>query len=222
MFKFKFDLQLTEQELTSAIKPRLQTAVAKTSAKLKANAQKMAQSSLKKGLSKWLEGLSLDRVSDDVYVLSVNGKLANMIEEGFTGDELKSLILNGRRAAHNKAQGKNYVDVPFALSSDDISKQFSVSMTELQSAPAALKTMEVSDYKANAISEKNVVVQRIKDVIRTRTAEGAEGIKTSVVTIKRVTHKSKLSGWKGVKILNSSQLLQNLSKDFEDSLKESF
>lgn len=224
MFKFKFDFDLDTDALIDGVKNNVNAALGKTAADLKDEVQRVAAQKLDKGLTHWMNGLTLDRVADGVYVISLQGKLANWMEDGFTGKELKDAILSGNRAQYNKAQGKDYVDVPLKLSADDLAKVNSnsatVSMSKLMDADAVMKQIEVSDYAKKGTRKENRVVQRIRDVIRERKATSAKGVTTGIMTIRRVSPKSK--PWKdfpGAKVFDSNTLDLFLDRALELNLK---
>lgn len=218
MIKFDLELDLTAEELTKGLEANLKTAAASTVAKVEQDARNVASKKLKGGLKHWNKGLQIDKVGDGLWVLSISGKLAQMMEEGFGIGDIKRLILGGNRYAHNKSEGKNYVDVPISMDADDAVKSVGVSMEQFASADEVVKFIQMSDWAKGGVRKEKKIVQRVKDVIRSRDEQ--EG-PAQFLTIKRVTPDSK--GWpskpfKGAKVLES--LDSYIERAFEKSLKE--
>lgn len=215
MIKVDFELNLTAEELTQALDKRLKSVTADTSRKLARSARNEASNTLKSGSKFWKDGFSVDKVSDGVWILSLSGKMATMMEDGFGVGEIKRLLLGGNRAKYNKMQGKNYVDVPIKMSGAEV-KKAGVKLQEFRDADSIIKHFSVSDYKNGGIKKESKITQRVKDIIKMRDSEES---KSSFVTIKRVSENSK--GWpskpyKGAKVFES--LDSHIEKAFEESL----
>lgn len=209
MIKLTFNLDLTADEISKALKENLNAAAAYTVRETKDIAQRRASQKLSSGFKHWNRGFNMDKVADGIWVLSITGKLANMMEDGFGVGAIFEMISRGNRAQHNKAVGKNYVDIPMIKDADSATGKISgvsVKIQQFKNADDVRKTITISDWKKRGIKRENVITQRINNIIRTRN-KGREGVK--FLTIKRMSlDPAKNSGkwpdkpFPGVKILN--------------------
>lgn len=70
------------------------------------------------GFTLWSKGYKIDTIGDEGYLVTISGKLAEGIDRGWQPGEISRMIMNGNRAAFNKGEGKNYVDVPISKDAD--------------------------------------------------------------------------------------------------------
>ena len=223
MLKLKADLSdLNLDDFVEGVKSRFKSAVAVTVAQAKEDADKLASSKLKGGLEKWRNGFKVHRISDDMYLISIEGQLANWMEDGIQVGEISKAIMHGNRAESNKAEGKNYVDVPITKDADAAGNiSLGKSGTKLNvkafaSADALTKYMSSSDWKNGGIKKEKIVQQRIKDVLKVTKTEGKS---PSYMTIRRVTPSSvwPSSPFSGAKVLDDLDRLIN--DNFEQILQ---
>ena len=221
MLKFEFELDLNEDELIDGIRSNFNSAVSKTVGMVQNQARFLASQRLKSGLRHWEKGFSVDRIADGTWMITMTGKLANMMEDGIKVGEIKDMILNGNRAKYNKSQGKDYVDVPIALDADAITGAIgktNVTIQQFKDADAVVKNIKVSDWAKGGVKNEKRITQRVQDVIKSRKPKDADGASQYMV-IRRVSAKSK--GWptspfKGAKVFEA--LDSYLERAFEESL----
>lgn len=220
MLKFEFDLEEITREISSGLQAGLNLAMAATMDRTKAKAMELASKKLKGGLKHWNQGFAVDKVADGVWIISMTGKLANMMEEGFGTGEIKKMLLEGNRAKANAKDGKKYVDVPLALDADAKSGAIgktSVKVQHFKNADELIKNINVSDWKRGGIRQEKRITQRVQDVIKSRKTANSDA---QFVTIRRVSEKSQ--GWpvnpfKGAHVFE--ELDNYLEKYFEESLE---
>lgn len=205
MIKFKLDLDLNDKELVDGIKSHWNSAIAALMGSLKSEGERLAASRLKTGLSKWRKGFKVDRVTDDFYIISVDGQLANWMEDGIQPGEISRSIMQGNRADFNKAQGKNYVDVPIAKDADSLTSGGKsapkVNIQSFRDAASLIKSINTSDWKRGGVRQEKRVIQRVQDIIKSFNPESGQ---SSFLTIRRVTDDSQWpsSPFAGAKVLN--------------------
>jgi len=222
-FKFKFDTSdFDVGEIVDGFRDRFKSATAAAMADAKQEAQRYASSKLKKGLGHWNKGLKMHKVSDDFYVISIEGQMAKWMEDGIKAGEISKAIMSGNRADSNKAEGKNYVDVPIAKDADAAGNMTlgkkggpTVNIKAFANADQLMKSINTSDWKKGGIKQKQVVQSRVKDIIKNVTP--ATG-KVSFMTIRRVTSKSvwPRSPYAGAKVLE--HLDQYIDANFDKIL----
>lgn len=221
MIKFEFDLDLDDKELADGLKSNFDKVVAQTVAKVSARGHQLASQRLKHGLQFWEKGFAVDKVTEGTWLISMTGKLANMMEEGFGRGEIKDMILKGNRAKFNKSQGKNYVDVPIGLDADAMTGQIGktkVSVQQFKDADAVVKNIQVSDWAKGGVKKEQRITQRVQDVIKSRKPKDSAQA-SSFMIIRRVSENSK--GWptspfEGAKVFDALDLY--LEQAFEESL----
>jgi hypothetical protein len=221
MLKFEFELDLDDKELADGLKANFDKAVAQTVAKVSARGHQLASQRLKSGLRHWEKGFSVDKITEGTWMITMTGKLANMMESGFGKGEIKDLILNGNRAKYNKSQGKKYVDVPINLDADSMTGQIGktkVSIQQFKDADAVMKQIQVSDWAKGGVKKEKRITQRVQDVIKSRKPKDSEQASQFMV-IRRVSENSKgwpVSPFKGANIFEALDLY--LEQAFEESL----
>ncbi len=221
MIKFEFDLDLDDKELADGLKSNFDKVVAQTVAKVSARGHQLASQRLKHGLQFWEKGFAVDKVTEGTWLISMTGKLANMMEEGFGRGEIKDMILKGNRAKFNKSQGKNYVDVPIGLDADAMTGQIGktkVSVQQFKDADSVIKNVQVSDWAKGGVKKEQRITQRVQDVIKSRKPKDSAQA-SSFMIIRRVSENSK--GWptspfEGAKVFDALDLY--LEQAFEESL----
>lgn len=195
MLKFKFDTtDFDTSEIVSGLKVRVQSAFSSMMAEVNQEGQRFASSKLKKGLGNWRKGFKMHKVTDDLYLISVEGRLANWMEDGIKTGEVSKAIMSGNRAESNKAEGKNYVDVPITKDADAAGNMSlgkkggpTVNIKSFANADQLMKFINTSDWKRGGTTQKQVIQSRVKDIIKN--VEPKTG-KASYLTIRRVTDKS--------------------------------
>lgn len=228
MISIDFELNLTEQDLIEGFQSRLDRAMDQTALDTSNEARRIAGDRLSSGKPLWDNGFSMNRISDGYWVISLTGKLANLMEDGIKVDELREMILKGNRATFNKAQGKNYVDVPIGLDADSVSGSIgktSVNISQFKSADEVIKSVTMSNWKKGGVEEKNKAVSRIKGLLKGKKTDVLKSRdlgsnKSSFLTIKRVSPNMKKpfpsSPFKGARVLDS---LDNfIEKSFTEAL----
>lgn len=219
MLKIEFDLDFTEDEIVDGIRSNFNAAVTNTVRLTQIRAHQLASQKLKSGLKFWEKGFAIDKITDGTWMITMTGKLANMMEEGFGTGEIKDMLLNGNRAKYNKSQGKKYVDVPIGLDSDSVTKKTGISIQQFKDADAVIKSVTMSDWAKGGVKKENRITQRVKDVIKSRKLKDSES-KAQYMMIRRVSENSKgwpVSPFAGARVFDALDLY--LEQAFEQSLE---
>ena len=205
--KLKFD-DVKFDDVVDGLRERFKAAVNATMEDAQNEAQAMASQRLKVGLRKWTEGFRFHKVSDEFYVVSIEGKLAMWMDDGIQPGEVSKAIMAGNRAEANQGEGKNYVDVPIAKDADEMGNISlgkrggpKVNVRAFASADEMMKHINVSDWKKGGIKKKQVIASRVKDIVKNVEKETG---KASYLTIRRVTPSSQWpkSPFRGAKVLD--------------------
>ena len=186
--QIKIDLDIDSNELLEGIKAELNKATSVVFGEAVQKAKEMAGTRLgKSGLDHWTKGFRAHQVNDDMYVIEMEGKLASWMEDGIKVGEISQAVMSGNRAIHNRAEGKNYVDVPFMKDADAGGniKGTNVNVRAFADADSMIKSVKMSDYKSKSIREEKRMVSRIKDIIKSTQPEAPSS--TQFLTIRRVT-----------------------------------
>ncbi len=211
-------------DVVDGLKSRFKAAVSATMEDAQQQALEIAAQKLKGGLAKWNQGFRFHKVSDEFYVISIDGKLANWMEDGIEPGEVSRSIMQGNRAEANKGEGKNYVDVPIAKDADamgniSLGKKGGpkVNVKAFANADQMMKHITTSDWKKGGTKKKQVMASRVKDIIKN--VEPTGGGKASYLTIRRVTENSQWpkSPFQGAKVLDDlgTHIEQNFVKILE-------
>lgn len=219
--KLKFE-DVRFDDVVQGLQDRFKAAVGATMDQVEEDARSIAASKLRTGLSKWTDGFRLHKVSDELYVASVEGRLAMWMEDGIEVGEVSKAIMSGNRAEANQGEGKAYVDVPISKDADamgDITLGKSgpkVNVRAFADADQMMKHITASDWKKGGTKKKQVIASRVKDIIKN--VEPSTGA-TSYMTIRRVTDDSQWpkSPFPGAKVLDDlgSQIESNFGKILE-------
>lgn len=220
--KLKFD-DVKFDDVVQGLQQRFKAAVNATMEDAQQEAQAMAARRLKVGLKKWMSGFRFHKVSDEFYVISIEGQLASWMEEGIQPGEVSRAIMAGNRAEANKGEGKNYVDVPISKDADEMGNMTlgkkgggRVNVQAFANADQMMKHINSSDWKKGGIKKKQVIASRVKDIIKN--TEPSTGT-TSYMTIRRVTPESQWpsSPFKGAHVLDDlgQHIEQNFGKILE-------
>lgn len=220
--KLKFE-DVKFDDVVEGLQARFKAAVNATMEDAQNEAKNIAGRKLKVGLNKWLDGFRFHKVSDEFFIISIEGQIATWMEDGIKAGEVSKAIMSGNRAESNKGEGKNYVDVPIAKDADSmgnisLGKKGSgkVNVQMFANADQMMKSINTSDWKKGGIKQKEVMHSRVKDIVKN--VEPSSG-KTSYMTIRRVTPTSvwPKSPFKGAKVLDalSMQIEQNFGKILE-------
>lgn len=185
--KVKFELDLDADELSQTIKSDLNKATALTMGAATQEARRLAGSRLEKGLDHWNRGFKSHRISDDLYVITMEGKLASWMEDGIKAGEVSQSIMSGNRARKNQAEKKNYVDVPFFKDADQAGnvKGTNLNIRAFADADSMMRSVKFSDHKKKTVREEKRVISRIEDVIKS--VDPSKKANTQYLTIRRVT-----------------------------------
>lgn len=225
MLKFELDestLRDLEEELHKGLNNSLNATIAAVAGGVQAEAVKIASSKLKRGLTFWERGFSVDKIGEGEWLISLSGKLATMMEDGFGTGEIKRMLLNGNRAKTNSENGAKYVDVPIGLNADSITGKIGkseITVNRFKNADELMHSIRTSDWKRGGIKRERVISSRIADIIKTR-KENQKKAEASFITIRRVSEKSK--GWpanpfSGAHVLD--KLDDYLERAFEENLE---
>lgn len=220
--KLKFD-DVKFDDIVDGLRDRFKTAVNATMEDAQQEAQAMAARRLKVGLKKWTDGFRFHKVSDEFYVISIEGQMASWMEEGIQPGEVSRAIMQGNRAEANQGEGKNYVDVPIAKDADEMGNISlgkrggpKVNVKAFANADALMKNINSSDWKKGGVKQKQVVASRVKDIIKNTSPKTGT---TSYMTIRRVTPSSQWpkSAFKGAHVLDDLgyHIEQNFGKILE-------
>lgn len=96
----------------------------------RAEAIRLAKSQLKSTLRDYERSITPPRIEGDTVVIEVLGDLANMVEGGWSGGDLRQTLLKNHPKARINAQGKRYAYVPFRHSSPGSSGRSGGAMTK--------------------------------------------------------------------------------------------
>lgn len=203
--KLKIDLDIDAEELIAGLAAGVRTATDLVYAEAVQHAKQLAAQKLgSSGQKHWNEGFKAHKVNDDLWVISIEGKMASWMEDGIQTGEISKAIMNGNRASHNKAEGKDYVDVPFLKDADASGniKGTNVNVKAFADADSLVKNVKFSDYKNKSVKEEKRVISRVQDIIKSVNPQKQAA--TSFLTIRRVTSESvwPSSPFKGAKILD--------------------
>lgn len=223
--KLKFE-DVKFDDVVDGLRDRFKAAVNATMEDAQSEAQTMAARKLKTGLKKWTDGFRFHKVSDDFYVISVEGTLAMWMEDGIQAGEVSKAILSGNRADSNKGEGKNYVDVPIAKDADSMGSISlgkkggpKVNVQAFANADQLMKNISTSDWKKGGIKKKQVMASRVKDIIKNVEVAGPKTGTTSYMTIRRLSPGDQWpkSPFKGAKVLDD--LGYHIEKNFDKILE---
>lgn len=215
----KVKLGLKTDDLISEIKPKLDAAGAATASAVFQRGLEFARQAFgTSGFKNWSKGYKFAKVEDGLYIISVEGKLANMMEDGIETGEISKMIMDGNRAQHNKAEGKNYVDVPIhkdADSAGNISIQGQKFQVQgFKNADEMMKQFSKPENKNVKFSRGKEVEQEQRMVARAKKIEGLiksqnpKDGSTAYMTIRRVGENSvwPASPYPGGKVLDKLDL----------------
>lgn len=215
----KVKLGLKTDDLISEIKPKLDAAGAATASAVFQRGLEFARQAFgTSGFKNWSKGYKFAKVEDGLYIISVEGKLANMMEDGIETGEISKMIMDGNRAQHNKAEGKNYVDVPIhkdADSAGNISIQGQKFQVQgFKNADEMMKQFSKPENKNIKFSRDKEVEQEQRMVARAKKIEGLiksqnpKDGSTAYMTIRRVGENSvwPASPFPGGKVLDKLDL----------------
>lgn len=215
----KVKLGLKTDDLISEIKPKLDAAGAATATAVFQRGLEFARQAFgTSGFKNWSKGYKFAKVEDGLYIISVEGKLANMMEDGIETGEISKMIMDGNRAQHNKAEGKNYVDVPIhkdADSAGNISIQGQKFQVQgFKNADEMMKQFSKPENKNVKFSRGKEVEQEQRMVARAKKIEGLiksqnpKDGSTAYMTIRRVGENSvwPASPYPGGKVLDKLDL----------------
>lgn len=227
MIKFKLDLDLDEKALTEGLRSEVNTALSIAVGEATQHGRSLAEKRFKgSGKTKWMDGFKTHKVSDDLYVISIEGKIANWMEEGIGTGEISQAVMSGNRAKHNKAQGQRYVDVPMFKDADAAGTvsgtQGPINVRLFADADQMLEHLQprktkISDYKNQKVREERRVTSRIKDIIKSVNPDQSKSVQ--YLTIRRMTDQSvwPKTPFSGVKIVDDLGIY--LDQNFEKILQ---
>lgn len=215
----KVKLGLKADDLVAELKPKLEAAGAATANALYTRGLEFAKQAFgTSGFKNWSKGYKFAKVEDGLYIISIEGKLANMMEDGIETGEISKLIMGGNRAQHNKAEGKNYVDVPIhkdADSAGNISIQgqkFQVqgfkNADEMMKQFSKPETKNVKFSRGKEVQQEERIVARAKKIEGLIKSQNPKDSSTAYMTIRRVGENSvwPASPYPGGKVLDRLDL----------------
>ena len=214
--KAKAKLKGNIDDLLEGLKAKTTQALAGTIAEINLKAHKQAESKLDKGLKHWKDGFRIHPINDTTYLVSISGQLAMWMEDGIKRGDVSESIKSGNRARINKAQGKDYVDVPITRSADSFeAAKATVRASAIRSADDTV--VKFSDFKNKTIKEARRDLTRVKDIIKSVDPQGKS--QTKYMTIRRLGPDSVWPehGFQGVKILDMIE--KTVEKIFENNLR---
>lgn len=223
MIDLKPEFDLSEEEVLEGVEAKVHMVTAYAAGVVAQKARELASQRLKSGLKLWDKGFSVHRIEPGHWVISITGKLANMMEDGIQVDEIRKMILGGNRAQVNKAEGKNYVDVPFMKDANAMRQLVSSSNLDIKkfkSADELRRSIKFSDMKNGGIREENRLLKRVDNIIKSRKEESP---KTQFLTIRRVSPKGKPfpeNPFHGARVLD--ELDRELELAFDRGLRRFF
>lgn len=196
--RIKAKLELKAEQLVSEFKDKISLIGTATASALYDRGRQLASQSYgRSGFAKWNAGYKFTKVDEGMFIISVEGKLANMMEDGIKTGEISKMIMEGPRAQYNKGQGKEYVDVPIGKDADSAGS-ISIQGQKLQvqsfksadDLMAAFSKPEKKNVKFSArpgVREEERVVQRAKAVEGLIKSQKPGSTQTSYMVLKRVT-----------------------------------
>jgi len=215
----KVKLDLKADDIVSEVEPKLKAAGAATANQLYMRGLEYAKQAFgASGFKNWSNGYKFAKVEDGLYIISVEGKLATMMEDGIETGEISKLIMGGNRAQHNKAEGKDYVDVPIhkdADSAGNISIQgqkFQVqgfkNADDLMKQFSKPENKQVKFSRGKEVEEESRIVARAKKVEGLIKSQNPKNGSTAYMTIRRVSKDSvwPSSPYAGGKVLDRLDL----------------
>ena len=217
MIKLTGKLDFTEKDLEQHVESGFKSAFQQTVAKVTSTIQSTAGQKLRKGLGHWQKGFDVDSVGNDTYIFTIRGKLASMMEDGISPGEISSMIMNGNRAKFNKAQGKDYVDVPIDKSQKTAVQVFRDADSLMASFQK--RKVNISDFKKNRVKQEDRYLRRVKDLIESKKKIDAN---SQFMVIRRMDKDSiwPSSSFEGAKSFEAG--LEEVAKIFEENLRREF
>ena len=226
--KLTTNLKINIKEFTSGLEAELSKVLSFTAAEATNKAREIAGRKLgKSGREHWNRGFKSFKVNNEMHIIAIEGKLASWMEDGIKTGEISQAILQGNRAKYNKAEGKNYVDVPFFKDADSVGniRGTGVNVRAFADADSMIKSVKISDYKNKSVKEEKRVLSRVEDIIKSVDPERNNN--TQYLTIRRVSPnsspwpKTPFPGAKAIFKGNSvSEELDNfIDKKFEEYLE---
>lgn len=199
--KIKAKLELSADQLVSGFKEKLALIGSATASALYDRGRQLASQSFgRSGFAKWNAGYKFNKIDDGIYVISVEGKLANMMEDGIKTGEISKMIMEGPRAQYNKGQKKNYVDVPIGKDADSngsisiqgqkLQVQSFKSADDLMAAFSKPEKKQVKFSARPGVREEERIVQRAKAVEGLIRSQKPNSTQTSYMVLRRVTENS--------------------------------
>jgi hypothetical protein len=229
--RVKVKLDLKADELVADLEPRLKAAGAATAGQLYQRGFELAKQGFgPRGFNHWKNGYKFAKVEDGLYIISVEGKLAMMMEDGIKTGEISKMIMQGNRAAHNRGEGKNYVDVPIHKDADaagNISiggQKFQVqafrNADELMKQFSKPEKKQVKFSRGKTVEQEERIVQRAKKLEGLIKSQNPKDSSTAYMTIRRVTDSSvwPQSPYEGQDILGKLEL--EIEKIFGNMLEQ--
>ena len=215
-------------DLEKEIKTAFDQAASETVNTIERKLKEKAQSTLSMAsYDRWDKGFSVDEVSPGTYVLTLTGEIANIIDRGWKAGEISKNLMEGPRATHNKAQGKDYVDVPIGvekpalLDADALMNQFKKGTYEFSNRGQKGKSAtRLEDRHTRRLNKKaqGVVEDRLKNIIESR--KSLEG-PSKFMVIKRVTKDTR---WPATDIAGPRSFegspIDEIGKYFEEILEK--
>lgn len=100
--------------LSKELEQALYNAVDELAFAAKDRAIQLAQSKLKTTREDYINGLTLEKIDENIWLLSLQGDLPNAVEDGWPSFDQKSGLINGPKSKIGK-NGSRYNTVPFQI-----------------------------------------------------------------------------------------------------------
>lgn len=217
--RIKAKLDLKVDDIVADLESKVKAAGAATANALYMKGLEYARQSFgASGFKNWSKGYKFAKIEDGLYVISVEGKLANMMEDGIQTGEISRMIMQGNRAQHNKAEGKNYVDVPMHKDADSAGnvsiqgQKFQVqafkNADELRKQFSQPERKQVKFSRGKAVEQEERMVARAKKVEGLIKSQNQKDNSVAYMTIRRVGEDSvwPSSPYAGQKVLDRLDL----------------
>lgn len=209
---FKVDLVIKAEQLQIDLKQMeqntrelLEAAVADVAKNTYAEAIRLAQAKLKTSKADYIKSLDLETVGENSYLLSLNGKMANMIETGFGSYDMKPGLLNGPNSKVTK-KGVRYNTVPFSYNPfgksplSEKGEQLRSQVMQLIKQEGIKKTIVDPNtgrpVQGRAATVKNTDVKNLVGLVKYQfTNPGSKRTSSQYMTFRRVTSNSPATSW---------------------------
>jgi hypothetical protein len=229
MIKFNLDTNGLDKALQEELDSVVKTATADATRVAANRAREKAANQLNSSLEIWQKGFAFNDLGNGEFALTISGELARMFEDGIEVGEISKLVMQGNRAMVNKAEGKDYVDVPMAQQESSPAVKVFRSADDLI-ANVGKREVKFSDPKNKGVKVEERLLRRFKNDSKAVTKAGGipgliESKKTSnskplYLLIRRVTKDSNWPQQRVPGVEAFKEIEANLSNYFEEALRK--